>query len=85
MACVCGPTHPLEFFHRKDHTHSWMIFFATLRDLCGFAVNPVFFDASALRFIRQSAGIPGVCAGFESLSSCFSMSFPRRQEDRLKA
>jgi hypothetical protein len=71
--------------YRHDHTHSWMIFFATLCDLCGFAVNPVFFDASALRLIRKSAGIPGACTGFESLGSCFSMSFPWRLEDRLKA
>jgi len=28
---------------RHDHAHSWMIFFATLCGLCGFAVNPLFF------------------------------------------
>jgi len=34
--------------NRHDHAHSWMFFFATLCGLCGFAVNPVFFDTSAL-------------------------------------
>jgi hypothetical protein len=34
--------------NRHDHAHSWIIFFATLCGLCGFAVNPVFFDVSAL-------------------------------------
>jgi hypothetical protein len=33
-----------------------MIFFATLCGLCGFAVNPVFFDASAL----PALGLAGV-------------------------
>jgi hypothetical protein len=42
--------HPAK--NRQDHAHSWMIFFATLCGLCGFAVNPVFFDASALVSIR---------------------------------
>lgn len=32
---------------RHDHAHSWMIFFATLCGLCGFAVNPVLIDESA--------------------------------------
>ncbi|MCU0776359.1 MAG: hypothetical protein MUF86_01670 [Akkermansiaceae bacterium] len=46
--------HPEKNLHH--HAHSWMIFFATLCGLCGFAVNPGIFDASAL----PALGLAGV-------------------------